>query len=186
MRGIRGVGLLFIAIIILIPSFDLFAQEEKGEKEKAENNGKKGYEKFTAEDALRQEGMFDVINIGKNYYLEISDEMLGRDMLIGERISELSSSKKVAAGEMRKAPVLIRFTRDDDNVYMHQVISAYEADENDAVSIAVKRTSIDPILHTFSIEALNEDSTAAVIEVTTFYSEEIKVISPVSAKYKAG
>jgi hypothetical protein len=188
-RGWCRESILVVAFLMALPQAGLLAQEDgdKSEKEESgEKSKKNSYEKFTAEDAVRQEGLFDVIVIKKNYYFEISDEMLGRDMLIGERISELSSSSKVAAGEMRKAPILIRFSRDEDNVYMHLVVDNYQADKDDPVHIAIQRTTIDPILHTFSIAALNEDSTAAVIDVTKFYSGEIKAISPFNAKYKAG
>lgn len=180
--------------LALFTAAPVWAQEEtEDEQEKTENKEDKvekkkkdSYKKFLAEDVIREEGLFDLVVIGDEYYFEISDEMLGRDMLLGERVAQLSSSSKVAAGEMRKAPILIRFTRDDKNVYLHKIVSSYDADSNDPVSLAVNRTSIDPILHSFSIEALNPDSTAAVIEVTDFYSEEIKEISPFNSKYKAG
>ena len=184
-------GLLFLAILMAMPMAELGAQEENGTTEKEETNDKpkkkiKAYESFCADDVQRQEGLFDVIILEKDYFFEIRDSLLGRDMLIGERVAALSSSSKVAAGEMRKAPVMIRFTRDDERVYMHRVVSSYQADADDPVSLAVARTSLDPILHTFDIEALNNDSTAAVIKVTDFYTSEIKAISPFNAKFKAG
>lgn len=107
-------------------------------------------------------------------------------MLLGARVSELSSTSKVVAGEMRKSPIQIRFSRDNKNIYMHQMVSDYISDPDDEISVSVQRNSITPILETFPIEALNCDSTAAVFEVTKYFSAEIPAVSPFNSKYKAG
>ena len=99
-------------------------------------------------------------------------------MLLGSRVSELSSTSKVVAGEMRKSPILIRFSRDNKNIYLHQIVSDYIANENDPISISVKRNSIPPILNTFPIEAFNPDSSAVVFDVTKFFTTEIPAVSP--------
>jgi hypothetical protein len=200
--GLRNIGWgLMVAVfigfgmssIVLSQESDTAAVEENGngsveEKStgKQANGKKKGYDRFTGEDVRSSAGLFKVHRLGEEYFFELHDSLLSRDMLLGARVSELSSSSKVAAGEMRKSPILIRFTRDKKNVYMHQVVSGYLADENDPVSIALRRTSLDPILQVFPIEALNSDTTAAVINVTKFFSEEIGPVSPFNAKYKAG
>ncbi|MDF1571941.1 MAG: zinc-dependent metalloprotease [Bacteroidales bacterium] len=153
---------------------------------KKENGKKKGYDRFLEEGALISEGLFKTYALEDAHYFEIPDSVLGRDLLLGSRVALLSSSSKVVAGEMRKSPIMIRFTRDDKKVYMHQVVANSLADAADPVRLAVDRTSIDPVFQTFPIEALNVDSTAAVIDVTKFFSEEINAVSPFNAKYKAG
>ncbi|MCF8346126.1 MAG: zinc-dependent metalloprotease [Bacteroidales bacterium] len=172
---------------LLAQEADTLETEQTAEEKEVKSNGKrKGYDRFTAPEVTKQEGLFTVYQLEDEYFFEIGDSLLGRDMLIGSRVSQLSNSSKVAAGEMRKPPVLIRFTRDKKNVYMHQVVAGSLADTEDPVNIAVSRTSLDPVLQTFSIEAFNGDTTAAVIDVTKFFSEEIKAISPWNTKYKAG
>lgn len=180
--------MVFIIVLALIPSQYLMAQEVDADtlKEIIVQSKKNGYEKFKAENAVHSEGLFDIIQIEDDYYFEIKDDLLGRDMLLGERIAEVSNASKVAAGEMRKAPILIRFSRNNKFVFMHLIVSNYMAGADDPVNIAIQRTTIDPILKSFPIEALNEDTTAAVINVTKFFSEEIPSISPFNAKYKAG
>lgn len=172
---------------------DHSAMEENGDAngngngdDTKKNGQQKGYDRFQEEGVLIGEGLFKAYVLEDAHYFEIPDSMLGRDMLLGSRVAQLSSSSKVVAGEMRKSPILIRFTRDNKNVYMHQVVANYMADASDPVSLAVERTSIDPVLNTFPIETLNTDSSAAVIDVTNFFSTEINAVSPFNAKYKAG
>lgn len=181
-REYVGLGLLLIAFLLFAPQIELRAQEDIEEKKES----KKGYDKFNSEDVLRLHGLFDILQIDDDYYFEINDSLMGRDMLLAARVSQVSNASKVAAGEMRKAPVQIRFSRNNKYVFMHKVVSKYMARKDDPVRIAVQRTSIDPVMKTFPIEALNEDSTSAVINVTKFFSEEISAVSPFNAKYKAG
>lgn len=185
-----GRALFLIAFTILIPQLEIAAQEDveenKQENTQDKKESKKGYDKFNSDKVIKTSGLFDVIQIDNEYYFEINDTLLGRDMLLASRVAEVSNSNKVVAGEMRNAPVQIRFTRNNKYVFLHLVVSDYLADHEDPVKIAVERTSIDPVLQSFPIEALNEDSTSAVINVTKFFSEEIAVVSPFNAKYKAG
>ena len=168
------------------------AQESDSTDVKSEGEVKKTngnhieYTKLLHADVEREEGLFTSYHLKDTYYFELNDSLLGRDMLLASRVAELSNSSKVAAGEMRKAPVLIRFSRDDKNVYLHLVVSDYLADNVDPVRVAVDRTSLAPILQTFPIKAMNEDSTAAVMDVTSFFSEEIPAVSPFNSKYRAG
>lgn len=197
-----GRALLLIAFTILIPQLELSAQvdtlqmkeelkaelkaELKEELKAEKKESKNGYGKFISKEVLRLTGLFDVLKIDEEYYFEINDTLLGRDMLLASRVAEVSNSNKVAAGEMRNAPAQIRFSRNNKYVFLHLVVTDYLADSQDPVKIAVKRTSIDPVLQSFPIEALNGDSTSAVINVTKFFSEEIAVVSPFNSKYKAG
>ena len=158
---------------------------ETGEGKKG-GNMRKGYGKFTSNDVEREKGLFTIYSIGNNCFFEINDTLLGRDMLLGSRVAEVSNTSKIVAGEMRKSPVLIRFSRDIKNVYLHQVVSNNISEADDAISISVKRNSILPILKTFPIEAFNKDSTGVVIDVTRFFSEQIAIVSPFNSKYKAG
>lgn len=171
------------ALLIALSTTFLAIAEEKSEKKSTK---KKGYEQFIAEGVNTDEGLFTVYTLDDNTYFEIPDALHGREMLLGSRVIELSNDSKVMAGEMRKGPVMIEFSRDDKNVYMHQNVSNMIVDENAAIKKSVDKHSVKPILATFKIEALNSDSTAAVIDVTKFFSEEIKVVSPFNSKFKAG
>ncbi len=173
-----------IGICLMLLPFGATAKKINNGKEACEN--KNTYQAFLKGKEVVGKGLFTIYKKDNSYFFELEDTLLGRDLLLGSRVAELSSTSKVVAGEMRKSPILIRFSRDQKNLYMHQASHDYLADSTDAISISVKRNSITPILKTFPIKTLNHDSTAAIVDFTKFLSAEIPAISPFNNKYKAG
>lgn len=179
----QNVFVVLIFALVLLPAFGL-AETDKDELK--DNQKKKSfYDLLVSENAEKDTGLFIISKIHNNYYFGMNDSLLGRDMLLGSRISELSSTANVVAGEMSTHPILIRFSRDDEKLYMHQIVSNYVADDDDEISISVHRNSVPPILETFQLEAFNEDSTSFFFEVTDYFSREIPSISPFE-KYRPG
>lgn len=179
--------LLLIFGLILLPA--IAPAGIKNEEDDPEDTKKKSnniYELLISDKAEKDTGLFIISKLKNKYYFGLNDSLLDRDMLLGARVSELSSTSKVVAGEMRNQPILIRFSRDEDKIYMHQMVSDYVADEDDEINVSVQRNSIPPILNTFPIEAFNNDSTCVFFEVTDYFSNEIPSISPFNSKYKAG
>lgn len=159
------------------------AQEKKTDKDSTKVAS---YEKFLADKELVGEGVFSVYKKDNNYFFEINDSLIGRDFLLAARVAELSSTSKVEPGEMRKEPIWIRFSRNDEKLFMHKVVSDDIAKENDPIKKALDRIQLQPVFETFKIKSLNADSSAAIIDVTKFLNEEIQGISPFNSKYKAG
>jgi len=180
-----------LTLVLLLFSLYSNAQEENENNTQEKENvtkkpAAKGYAKFREAGVSCDSGLFILYRTDDKLYFEIPDSVLGKDMLLGSRVSEISSTSKVVAGEMRKSPVLVYLSRDNKNVFLHQVVSDYISDEDDAVNLSVERNSLAPILNTFPVEAFNSDSSAVVIDVTKFFSNEIPAVSPFNAKYKAG
>ena len=196
MRERNFLSRINVTIAIVLFSFlslNLFAQTDSTETDKGstqtaekKDKPKKGWSDFVKKADKVAEGLFDVYKLDDKYFFVLGDSLLGRDMLLGSRVSELSSTTKVVAGEMRKSPIMIRFSRDNKNIYMHQIVSDYISDEDDEITVSVKRNTITPILLTFPLETLNADSTASVFDVTKFFSTELPQVSPFNSKYKAG
>ena len=178
-------SVLILSLLIGANSI-VFAQDDKEEKKEEVKKKSKGYDKFLQDDVETFTGMFKVYRLEKEVYFEIPDSLLERDMLLGARVDQLSNTSKVMYGEMRNGPIHIFFSRDDEMVYMHLYTNDDEVDPEDPIKVAVNRHKLVPILNTFEIEALNQDSSGAVIDVTNFFSEEIPNVSPFNSKYKAG
>jgi len=171
-----------IALLLFFTTHIAVAKENKAEKDSTDNT----YKKFLLENELVGKGLFSVYKNKHNYYFEINDSLIGRDLLLASRVSEVSSTTKVEAGEMRKAPMWIRFSRSDEKFFIHKVVSNAQVAENDAIGKAFDRIQLQPIFKTFAIEAINSDSCAVIIDVTKLLSNEIPPISPFNSKYKAG
>ncbi len=171
------------ALLLVLCSGFTSAEETKAGKDSVKAAS---YEKFLTDKELVGEGLFRIYKKDNNFFFEINDSLIGRDFLLAARVSELSKTTKVEAGEMRKEPTWIRFSRNNEKLFMHKVVSDDRTDENDPIKKALDRIQMQPVFETFKIKSLNADSTAAVIDVTKFLTAEIQGVSPFNSKYKAG
>lgn len=127
-------------------------------------------------------GMFKIIRTKQdNYYFEIPDSLLGRDMLFGSRVSEISDNSKISAGQRRSNPILISFSRNDKVVFMNRPTGTTIANANDPVSVALDRNNRIPVAMTFDIVTRNHDDNASVIDVTKLFSSEVDMVFPAGA-----
>lgn len=175
---------LIAVLIIIVNAVSLKAEEVKKD-DKESSKGKKDYAHFQNLENVDQ-GLFTIYQDDDKYYFGIPDSLLGRDLMIGSRISEISEISKLVAGEARKDPALISFGIEDDNIMLYQTVSKMEANEEQNIYTSVKRHKLLPILEVFPIVTYNADSTFYIIDITKFFENEIKIISPFNAKYKLG
>ena len=147
----------------------------KSEKSKEE---KKDYDKVITKEAVTQEGLFKIHRIKDKFYFEINNDLLGKDMLLGSRVSSISNNKDVSAGQQPRQPLLIRFSKDENNVYLHNVQTRYTCDPDETIYKSFLRNNIDPIMHTFDIKTKPKDKSTIVIDVTSFFSSDIKELNP--------
>ncbi|PXY02777.1 hypothetical protein DF185_01405 [Marinifilum breve] len=111
-------------------------------------------------------------------WLEIPDSIMGRDLLIGSRVEEISSTKSAVAGQMMHNPILVRFSQDDKNVYLHVINTEKVMNAEDPISISYDRNNVQTIYTAFKKEARNTKNSASVIDVTKFFAAQIPQISP--------
>jgi len=180
---IRHVSKITLTLFMVLIAFVAKAEEKK--EEPSSKKGKKDYASFQEADMI-DHGLFTVYEIDEKLYFEITDTLLQRDMLLGSRVSEISEISKLVHGEIRKAPAQIKFDREDDNIMLLEVVSKLEGYEDQNIYTSLQRHKLLPILEVFPIVAYNSDSTSYIIDVTKFFAEEIKIVSPFNAKYKLG
>jgi hypothetical protein len=141
-------------------------------------NGDKAYSSVITKDAETDEGLFDVHWVDDKLYYEIPDSLLNREMLLVSRIAEVPTDYfGFFSGGSKTAEQVITFERQRDNILLRK--QSYNAVAADTLPIyqSVKANNFAPILASFPIEAMNEDSTAMVIEVTDFFTSDIEAIS---------
>ena len=110
---------------------------------------------------------FHLLGNGK-LYMEIPDSVLGKEMLLTGRVSGISNNIDVIAGEMPNMPVMIRWESDKRNIYARAVYQLMRCNDDESISMGVERNNIAPIMEAFPIIAMTPDSTASVIDVTSF------------------
>ncbi len=129
-----------------------------------------------------------VIKSGKNYKFEIPDSLLGRDILFGSRIVDISSpsAKVYSAGQMRKPPVLVRFAKRDKLIVIEEVSGFVETERGNPINEAVERNMRVGGVSFFEIESRNNENSSSVIDVTKYFSEEVQLAWPLPDNVKKG
>ncbi|WP_289665388.1 zinc-dependent metalloprotease [Flavobacterium panacagri] len=183
-----------IAILALFPS-QQFAQSKKKKDqkevpatppEKKPESSIKDYNKVITKDAVSDEGLFTVHKVDKKYYFEIPNKYLNKDMLLVSRLAKLPSNLGggyVNAGSETNEQLIV-WQRFQDKILIKS--KSYNSVANDTlpISISVKANNYEPTLYAFDIVAFSKDSANTVIDVTKFYSTDVKAISGISAEMR--
>lgn len=173
-----------------------FAQSKKDKSKKGETavappekkpeGSIKEYSKVITKDAVSDSGLFTVHKVDKKYYFEIPNKYLNKDMLLVSRIAKLPSNLGggyVNAGSETNEQLIV-WQRFQDKILIKS--KSFNAVANDSlpISISVKSNNYEPTLFAFDIAAFSKDSANTVIDVTKFYSTDVKAISGISAEMR--
>ena len=181
---------ILTAFFISVSSLDLSAKSNKSKKAaKAASllTAAKSDSKTESDSAIYarelkgfkcQKGMFRLHQdkTGK-LYVEIPRSAFSHTYLLMNRVAETSNTHDFVAGQIATSPLLLRFSHDTINVYMHKVATDAAVDENDPIAPAFRKAFQDPVLKGFKIKARTDSS--LVIDMTTFFGENEKCISPI-------
>jgi hypothetical protein len=135
-----------------------------------------------------EETFVKVIKEGRNYKFEIPDSILGRDILFGSRIVDISSpnAKVYAAGQMRRPPVLVRFSRKNRTLLIEEVSNFVDTKAGDPINDVLERNMKIGGVNLFDIESRNSNNDASVVDVTKYFSEEVQLAWPLPDNVKKG
>jgi len=186
--------ILSAIVFALLPS-QQFAQSKKKKDqkeipaatpEKKPESSIKDYNKVITKDAISDDGLFTVHKVDKKYYFEIPNKYLNKDMLLVSRLAKLPSNLGggyVNAGSETNEQLIV-WQRFQDKILIKS--KSYNSVANDSlpISISVKANNYEPTLYAFDIVAFSKDSANTVIDVTKFYSTDVKAISGISAEMR--
>ncbi|MDQ6472425.1 zinc-dependent metalloprotease [Flavobacterium sp. LHD-80] len=182
-----------IAAFALFPT-NQFAQSKKKKDEtqtappaeKKLESTIKEYSKVITKDAVSDEGLFTVHKVDKKYYFEIPNKYLDKDMLLVSRLAKLPSNLGggyVNAGSETNEQLIV-WQRFQDKILIKSKSFNSVANDTLPISISVKSNNYEPTLFAFDIVAFSKDSANTVIDVTKFYSTDVKAISGISAEMR--
>ena len=120
-------------------------------------------------------------------YFELPLKYLGRDMLLGATISAVSDPSYLSVGMKNSKPIHFRFERQDSSIVAktpNTVVYDRDLDERERNVLAVNYR--DPAFASFEIKAYNADSTAVLLDVTSFMgpgNSRVHVIPPKSGNF---
>ena len=130
------------------------------------------------DEAKAFKGMFNAYLDKKGkLYMEIPDSAMTATYLLVNRMNSLSDTKDLVAGQMINDPLLIRFSTDSINVYMHLVQNEFDIAESDPIRASYHRNVMDPVVKGFPIEKRRNGS--SLIDATEFFKGDEKLLSPI-------
>lgn len=140
--------------------------------------GIKAFSEVIKSSAVTDEGVITIYEQDDKYYFEISNELLNRDFLMVSRVAGVPSgySGFNSAGS-KSAEQVISFYREKDKILMRKRSFEAIADEELPVYKSVRANNFEPVLFAFDIEALSNDSSGVVIDVTDLFSTDVEAIS---------
>lgn len=193
----RKIISLAICIVIALSFNYTDAQSKRKKKKEAatavkptppkKKQGKfKDYDKVITKDAISDDGLFTVHKVGDKYFYEIPKTHLGKDMLLVSRIAKLPSNLGggfVNAGS-KTSERLIAWQRFQDKILIKEKSFSAVADEELPISISVKSNNYEPTIYAFDIVAFSKDSANVVVDVTKFYSTDVKALSGLPSRFR--
>ena len=179
-------------LVIIFMSF-LFVQEvaassaaiiwkKKGKKEeKVEVKKETPYEKFfKGKKCETVKGLIILHKMDNKIYFELPLSLLGKDMLIGSTVTEITNNGFANVGEKPHEPMHVMFTRTDSTINLRQVTCAYMSKDRN-LQERIKTSMMPAIIENLAIKAYSPDSTAVVIDMTNFLLSDNEQLNPFSA-----
>ncbi|PIB36005.1 metalloprotease [Reichenbachiella sp. 5M10] len=194
MRGVYVVVLVFSWFFFGHLS-EGFSQSAKGAEEevvtdKDSTSNQKNKYKELLEKGTWSNGLFNVIRQKGDYFFEVSDSLMGVDLLLVNKISSVPYAlnghglNKGMAYESK----MIRFYKDTalNKVWVKTINPRVSSPANDAITLSVKENFVESVIESFDIEAKNEDSTTVVIKVNKIFDGNRKSFTDLLASTGLG
>lgn len=132
----------------------------------------------TLADAKSYKGMFNAyVDKKGKLMIELPDSAFNHTYLLVNRVKSVSQTTDYVSGQMASTPLLICFTRDNINVYMHLVQNSNVVADDDPIKASFDRNFTNPVLKGFKIA--NKSGGSVFFDATSFFAGNEKSISPI-------
>lgn len=139
------------------------------------------YRKIIKSNAITRAGLFTVHKVDDNYYFEIPDSLLGRDLLVVTRIARGAAGIRPGysgyAGD-QVGTTVIRFEKGpSNNLFLRRISFADNiGDSTNSMFNAVVRSNLQPLAASFGISAYTPNHKGSVIEVTNYLNGDNDIL----------
>src|SRR5687768_11523138 len=181
---------IILGILAAFTSIEIFAQAQNRPAPTPQDTTKKetpssvpagntqlsaprNYNNLIRSNAITRKGLFTVHKVDDNYYFEIADSLLGRDLLVVSRIAQGAAGIRPEytgyAGDQIGSTV-IRFERGPNSkLFLRRItFEEHAGDTTDAMYNAVVRSNLQPLVSAFGIGAFSPNGRGSLIEITDY------------------
>lgn len=139
-------------------------------KEKKEDKYTKFFKDKKVETAR---GKFVTLHkIDGSVYLELPTKYLGKELMMGAKVTSTTDPDYLAVGSMNSAPIVFRFEKQDSVIVMKAPNSiVYRRDASPELQKALELNYRDQSVESFTPEAYKADSSAVVLKINSLVTE---------------
>lgn len=153
---------------------DQEAPSRPGSRGGSDDEGMKPYAEVITEDAVTDEGLFDVHTLDEKLFFEVPVDMLGREILLLTRIAKTPANAGWGGGKSNTS--VVRWERQRDRLLLRLVSHVNVADTALPIADAVASSNFEPVVRAFDIAAMSDDSSAAVVDVTSLFTADVGIL----------
>ena len=139
--------------------------------------------------AITRKGMITTHRLEDKFFFEIADSILGRDILVVNRISKAGAEVRAASGYAgdQIGSNVVRFEKGPNNrIFMRKIsYRTYGPDSTTAMYQSLSNSNIQAIAAAFNIAAFSKDKKGSVIDMTTFINSDNEIFNFSSASAKS-
>ena len=137
----------------------------------------KDYSEIITDEAVSQEGLFGVHKVDDKYYFELDNDLLEKEILVVSRIAGYVKNLSFGGAGMKSRPQqVIRWQRHEDKILLRSVSYTSVANPDEPIYQSVKNNNFEPIIRTFDIKTIAEDSSSVVVDVTNLFTSDVPMI----------
>ena len=145
-----------------------------GDDTKKEKKEEDKYTKFFKDKKVETaRGKFVTLHkIDGNVYLELPTKYLGKELMMGAKVTSTTDPDYLAVGSMNSAPIVVRFEKQDSVIVMKAPNSiVYRRDASPELQKALELNYRDQSVESFTPEVYKADSSAVVLKINSLVTE---------------
>ena len=170
-----------VALLIfcfLLPTWNVEAATRKKKDKQDTVKVQTEYDKlFNVPGCETAEGMITLHKKDGRVYFEMPLKLMGKEMLLGSTVEEISDNNEALVGQKPHAPLHIYFTKIDSAVQMRYVYNVSISNDKN-IQRAIETSNIGAILENFPVKCMNNEKDAVVFDVTDFLVSDREEIDP--------
>ncbi|GAA4304655.1 zinc-dependent metalloprotease [Nibribacter koreensis] len=148
----------------------------------ANNKAKpKPYADVITDKAQTKAGFFKTHKVDDKYFFELADSVLGRELLVVNRISKAGAEVRSAsgyAGDQIGSAVIMFEKGPDDRIFMRKISYAtYSPDSTKSMYQSVQRSNVQAIVAAFNVAAYGPNNKSTVVDMTDYIKGENEIFS---------
>ncbi|MBT8219284.1 MAG: zinc-dependent metalloprotease [Bacteroidia bacterium] len=157
---------------------------DKQKKPKSASKIKK-YDEVITSEAISQDGLFKVHKIINKYYFELPKSLMDKEILVVSRISgTVKNFSFGGAGGRTRPQQVVRWQVKDENILLRSVSYNSVASEDLPVYESVRNNNFEPVISSFPIACVNQDSSAFIIDVSALFTKDVALIGALNERQR--